>query len=104
MLYPVELRGRKRAQSSDSPYPLIYRRLPPFVKGLLLSARVLPASQPHAAQSIKAVEPPAPTPSPSKGMALSSGRTMDMLEVVGFGFMSLVWVAFVVVTARPRTV
>ena len=29
---------------------------------------------------------------------------MDMLEVVGFGFMSLVWVAFVVVTARPRTV
>jgi hypothetical protein len=26
---------------------------------------------------------------------------MDTLQVVGFGFMSLVWVAFVVVTARP---
>jgi hypothetical protein len=45
----------------------------------------------HAVRSIKAgAAPPAPM----------KRRTMDMFEVVGFGFMSLVWVAFVVVTAR----
>jgi hypothetical protein len=106
MLYPVERRGRKRVQSSASLYPLIYRHAQQFVESLVASACASPAGPIiHAAQLTKSGSRPARAdPISLKGEALSSGRTMDMLEVVGFGFMSLVWVAFVVVTARPRTV
>jgi hypothetical protein len=104
MLCPIELCGRKQAQSSNSLYPLIYRRMLPFVEGLFLSARALPAGQPPRRAVNQSGRAARADPISLKGEALSLGRTMDMLEVVGFGFMSLVWVAFVVVTARPRTV
>ena len=84
---------------------LIYRHAQQFVESLVASACASPAGPIiHAAQLTKSGSRPARAdPISLKGEALSSGRTMDMLEVVGFGFMSLVWVAFVV-TARPRTV
>src|SRR3954463_1040275 len=84
MLYPVERRGRKRVQSSASLYPLIYRHAQQFVESLVASACASPAGPIiHAAQLTKSGNPPPPADSISlKGEALSSGRTMDMLEVV----------------------
>src|SRR3954469_7396280 len=67
MLYPVELRGRKQAQSSDSLYPLIYRRAQPFVEGLLLSARALPAGQPPRRAVDQSGRAARADPIPSKG-------------------------------------
>src|SRR4051794_12290771 len=105
MLYPVERRGRKRVQSSASLYPLIYRHAQQFVESLVASACASPAGPIiHAAQLTKSGSRPARAdPISLKGEALSSGRTMDMLEVLGFGFMSLGWGALGVVPPRPRT-